>query len=125
MHGQRLFVREIDASDTSVLRDFLGRHADPASTIPARGLLGKLVGNLVAVMSISVTADAIRIEDIIVAKELRRKQIGRIMVGEALQLAKKIDRSRLEVDDGGTAIEFFQHVGFVRDGSRLVMRVGS
>src|SRR4051812_40247096 len=111
MRGQRLFVRDIEASDHTAVRDFLAIHSDRHSGTPARGLLGKLVGDLVAVMSISVTADSIRIVDLTVAKELRRKQIGRVMVSEALQLAKKIDRQRLEVDDGGPAVEFFRHVG--------------
>ena len=123
MRGQRLFVRPIDASDASAISAFFAIHADRPLEIPARGLLGKLVGDLVAVMSLSITADSIRIDDLTVAKELRRKRIGRVMVNEALQLAKKIDRSRLELDDAATAIEFFQHVGFVRDGSQWVMRV--
>ena len=123
MRGQRLFVRTIDTSDTSAVRDFLARHSERPLQVPARGLLGKLVGDLVAVMSISITAESVRIEDITVAKELRRKRIGRVMVSEALQLAKKIDRSRLEVDDGGNAIEFFRHVGFEQEGSGWVMRV--
>lgn len=123
MRGQRLFVRQIEASDHSAVRDFLALHSDHPSEIPARGLLGKLVGDLVAVMSISVTADSIRIVDITVAKELRRKRIGRVMVSEALQLAKKIDRPRLEVDDGGPAVEFFRHVGFEQEGTQWVKRV--
>jgi ribosomal protein S18 acetylase RimI-like enzyme len=123
MRGQRLFVRAIGASDRAAVRDFLARHSERHLDSPARGLLGKLVGDLVAVMSISVTAESIRIDDITVAKELRRKRIGRVMVTEALQLAKQIDRSSLEVDDGGPAIEFFRHVGFEQEGSRWVKRV--
>src|SRR4051812_5963836 len=115
MRGQRLFVRPIEDADHSAVRDFLAVHCDRQSEIPARGLLGKLVGDLVAVMSISVTADSIRIVNLTVAKELRRKRIGRVMVSEALQLAKKIDRLRLEVDDGGPAVEFFRHVGFEQE----------
>jgi len=123
MRGQRLFVRPIDASDTAAITAFLARHGERQLEIPARGLLGKLVGDLVAVMSISITADSVRIDDLTVATELRRKRIGRVMVNEALQLAKKIDRSRLEVDDAGAAIGFFRQVGFVQDGSQWVMRV--
>ena len=123
MRGQRLFVRPIDASDAPDVAMFLARHSERRAGNPARGLLGKLVGDLVAVMSISITADSVRIDDLTVAKEFRRKRIGRVMVSEALQLAKKIDRQRLEVDDASTAIEFFRHVGFVQDGSQWVMRV--
>ena len=123
MRGQRLFVRPIDESDSAAVAAFLAQHAAPPFQIPARGLLGKLVGDLVAVMSISITADSIRIDDLTVAKEFRRKRIGRVMVTEALQLAKKIDRERLEVDDASAAIEFFRQVGFVQDGGQWVMRV--
>ena len=124
MKGQRLFVRPIDASDAADIRAFLDKHCDRPPGIPARGLLGKLLGDLVAVMSLSITADSVRIDDLTVARDLRRKRIGRVMVGEALQLAKKLDRERLEVDDGTTSIAFFQHVGFVSEDKQWVMRVG-
>ena len=124
MKGQRLFVRAIESSDSNAVGAFLSHHCERRVEVPARGLLGKLVGDLVAVMSVSFTADSIRIDDLTVAKELRRKRIGRVMVGEALLLAKNSGRERLEVDDNGAAIEFFQHVGFVREGSQWVMRVG-
>ena len=122
MRGQRLFVRAIDAADAPAVRDFLARHSERPLEIPARGLLGKLVGDLVAVMSVSITADSLRIDDITVAKELRRKRIGRVMVTEALQLAKTFDRSRLEVDDDNIAAGFFRQVGFDKEGSRWVLR---
>ena len=124
MKGQRLFVRTIEPADSNAVGVFLARNCERGLEVPARGLLGKLVGDLVAVMSVSLTADSLRILDLTVAKELRRKQIGRVMVSEALQLAKNSGRNRIEVDDNGAAIEFFQHVGFVREGSQWVMRVG-
>jgi GNAT superfamily N-acetyltransferase len=124
MRGQRLFVRALEASDSDDVRAFLAQHSNRAVEVPARGLLGKIVGNLVAVMSISITADAVRIDDLTVAKELRRKRIGRFMVREALQLAKQMDRGQVAVDDGGSAGEFFRRVGFVSDGPRMVLRVG-
>lgn len=124
MRGQRLFVREIQPYDSDAVRAFLAQHASRDIPIPARGLLGRLVGDLVAVMAISITADSMRIDDLTVAKELRRKRIGRVMVGEALRLARQMRRKELTVDDPDGAIEFFQHVGFVSDGPRMVMRVG-
>ena len=72
MRGQRLFVRALEASDNDDVRAFLAQHSNRAVEVPARGLLGKIVGNLVAVMSISITADAVRIDDLTVAKELRQ-----------------------------------------------------
>jgi hypothetical protein len=46
------------------------------------------------------------------------------MVGEALQLAKQMNHTQLAVDDPDGAAGFFQRVGFVSEGPRLVMRVG-
>jgi GNAT superfamily N-acetyltransferase len=124
VRGQRLFVRSIQPSDAGEVHAFLARHSAGIDSIPARGLLGKLVGDLVAVMAISITADSVRIDDLTVASGLRRKRIGRVMVGEALQLAKQMNHKQLAVDDPRGAIEFFRHVGFVSEGPRLVMRVG-
>jgi GNAT superfamily N-acetyltransferase len=124
MRGQTLFVRSIEASDRDDVRAFLARHSRRGLEIPAHGLLGKVVGDLVAVLAISLTADSVRIDDLTVATELRRERIGRFMVGEALKLAKTIDRQQLAVDDGGDVVEFFRRVGFVPEGTRMVMRVG-
>ena len=73
------------------------QHGD-ASAVPECGLVGKLVGELVAVMSIRVTGDAIRIEDLLVAPELRRKRIGRVMLEELSGLAAKMERDWLIAD---------------------------
>jgi GNAT superfamily N-acetyltransferase len=115
LRGQRLFVRPIETADHSDVCAFLSGH-DGAAAAPESGLIGKLVGNLVAVLSMRVTADAIRIDDLVVARELRRKQIGRIMLKELADLAAKMERDWLIVErsDGR---EFLRHVGFVeRDG---------
>ncbi len=122
MRGQRLFVRPIEPSDRDAVRAFLAsadRQDCPSST-PACGLLGKLLGDIVAVVVIEITPDALRIENVIVARELRRKWIGRAMMREVEQLAAKMDRRRVVVDDAGDAHEFFRRVGFVSEGSRWV-----
>ncbi|MGZ7032195.1 MAG: GNAT family N-acetyltransferase [Thermoanaerobaculia bacterium] len=123
MRGQLLFIRALEASDGDDIRAFLAQHSNRSVEVPARGLLGKVVGDLVAVMSISITDDSIHIDDLTVATELRRKRIGRFMVREALQVAKQMDRSQVAVDDECGAEGFFQRVGFVSDGTRMVMRV--
>ena len=107
MRGQRLFIRPIDPADHDLVRAFLRR-----AEVPAYGLLAKLVGELVAVIAIDITPDAVRIEDIVVASDLRRKRIGRALIGEVAQLAAKMDRARLVVTDACEADEFFRRVGF-------------
>ena len=121
LRGQRLFVRPIEAADGEAVQAFLAAHGDGMRP-PATGLIGKLVGNLVAVLSMDVTADAIRIDDLIVARELRRKQIGRVMLRELAELAAKMERDWLVVERGDGR-EFLRRVGFVEDGARMVRKV--
>ncbi|PYQ32119.1 MAG: hypothetical protein DMF56_03205 [Acidobacteria bacterium] len=96
-----------------------------SSDATACGLLGKLLGDIVAVVEMELTADALRVRDILVARELRRKRIGRVMMREVEQLAVKMDRRRLIVDDACGAQEFFRRVGFEAEGARWVRVVGS
>ena len=126
MRGLRLFIRPIEPSDQPALTAFLARNrvdasiSGPAPAPPAWGLLGKLLGDVVAVVALDVTEDAVRIDDILVAGELRRKWIGRVMLREVEQLAARLDRHRVVVDNAGDAREFFRRVGFESEGERWV-----
>jgi ribosomal protein S18 acetylase RimI-like enzyme len=123
VRGLRLFVRPIEATDHSALRAFYSKqgNADESRiTTPAWGLLGKLLGDVVAVVSLDITDDALRVEDLTVARELRRKWIGRVMMREVEQLAVKMDRRRIVVEHAGDAQEFFRRVGFQSEGVRWV-----
>ena len=111
MRGQRLFIRPIESGDAEEVRRFFAeneKHSDP----PPLGLIGKLVGNLVAVLAMEITDDSVRIDDLFVARELRRKRIGRIMVDELAKLTRKIDRDRIVVAPPADVRGFFQRVGF-------------
>jgi GNAT superfamily N-acetyltransferase len=123
MRGLRLFVRPIEDADHGAVGEFLSAHAGRPAGIPAHGLLGKLLGDIVAVVAIDVTPDAIRIDDILVARDLRKKRIGRVMLNELATLAAKLDRKRLTVEDARDAQEFFRHVGFRSEGERWVRDV--
>lgn len=121
MRGLRLYVRPIDSADSPAVSAFLSRHASDASgPPPAWGLLGKLLGDIVAVVALEITDDALRVDDIVVARELRRKRIGRAMLREVEQLAAKFDRRRVVVENAGEAEEFFRRVGFVSEGERWI-----
>jgi GNAT superfamily N-acetyltransferase len=118
-----LFVRPIEAGDGDAVRAFLGRHAASAG-VPQCGLIGKLVGELVAVLSMDVTEREIRINDLVVAPELRRKRIGRVMLNELEQLAAKLERPWI-VADAPRMEEFLLRVGFEKDGEQMRRRVAT
>jgi GNAT superfamily N-acetyltransferase len=119
LRGLRLFVRPVEPSDRDALAAFYEKEGAPAA-IPACGLLGKLLGEIVATVAFEVTADALRIDDLFVARELRRKWIGRVMLRELEQLALKLERPILVVDDDRGVAEFFRRVGFVNEGKQWV-----
>ena len=124
MRGQKLFTRPIEAADSAGIERFL--HAETGvEAVPACGLLGKLLGELVAVIGFSITGDAIEIDTIVVAAALRRKRIARFMLGEVESIAAKMDRRRLVVNDAAGADEFFRRVGFEREGARWIREVRS
>ncbi len=122
MKGQRLFVRPIDSGDTAAITAFLSQ-SGACGPPPACGLVGKLVGELVAVLAMEVTETAIRVDDLVVAPELRRKRIGRVMMNELHALAAKMDRTRIEAPRGRSD-EFLQRVGFREEGTKWVKVVG-
>ncbi|HEV8659339.1 MAG TPA: GNAT family N-acetyltransferase [Thermoanaerobaculia bacterium] len=124
MRGQRLFIRPIETGDHDAVGRFLQAQTGSAQ-VPACGLLGKLVGDLVSVVAMQITADSIQIDDIVVAEELRRKRIGRVMLDEVEQIAAKMDRPRITVEDRQSVSEFFRRVGFQREGARWIRQVKS
>jgi ribosomal protein S18 acetylase RimI-like enzyme len=121
MRGLRLFVRPIESADRAEVDAFLERH--PPGTTPALGLLGKLLGEVVAVAALELTPGGLRLRNLVVAEHLRRKWIGRVMVREVGQFAEKLEQRSVVVEDAGSAAEFFRRVGFERDGERWVLRV--
>lgn len=73
-----------------------------------------------AVVALEITDDALRVVDVTVSRELRKKWIGRVMMREVEQLAVKMDRRRIVVEDARDAQEFFRRVGFESEGERWV-----
>jgi N-acetylglutamate synthase-like GNAT family acetyltransferase len=124
MRGQRLFIRPIDSADHEVVVHFLQEQSGLAD-VPSCGLIGKLLGKLVAVVAMEITPDAIRIDNIVVDRELRRKRIGRVMLDEVEQIAAKMDRSRLIVGESAARHEFFSRVGFESEGATWIRQVRS
>jgi GNAT superfamily N-acetyltransferase len=111
VRGQRLFIRSIDGQDHEQVRAFFATHGH-TGPVPTDGLLGKLVGDVVAVVATQLTDDGVRIDDLFVAPDLRRKRVGRFMIDELARIAANMQREWLIVEDAGPAAEFWQRVGF-------------
>lgn len=109
MKGQKLFVRPLDAADAEALRQFAARYGGDAA--PRAGLIGKLVGDLAAVLTMELESEAIRVVDLVVAEELRRKRVARVMLDELAAVAAKMDRDWLLADV--VHKPFLLRVGFV------------
>jgi N-acetylglutamate synthase-like GNAT family acetyltransferase len=117
--GQKLFVRPIEATDADAVRAFAAQHGGSPDT--RSGLLGKLVGELVSVLAMDVEGDAVRVVDLVVAEELRRKRIGRGMLNELAALATKLERNWLIADVKHA--EFLRRVGFTEEQGVMKRRV--
>jgi GNAT superfamily N-acetyltransferase len=117
--GQRLFVRPIETADAGAVRAFAAQYG--GSPEPRLGLLGKLVGELVSVLSMEIEEDAVRVVGLVVAEELRRKRIGRVMLNELAALAAKLERQWLVADVANA--EFLRHVGFIEENGLMRRRV--
>jgi GNAT superfamily N-acetyltransferase len=82
------------------------------------------LGELVAVMAIDLSeANGIRVDELLVVPELRRKRIGRVMINELEALAAKMERDWLIADAAEGGRDFLRRVGFVEEGTRMVRRV--
>jgi len=118
--GQNLFVRPIEAADADALRHFAAQNGGP--TAATSGLIGKLVGDVAAVLSMQLEEDGIRVLDLVVAEPLRRKRVGRVMLNELAALAAKLERQWLVADVENAA--FLEKVGFVNVDGVMKRRVG-
>lgn len=111
----------METGDTAAVREFLARES-PGSVLPASALVGKLVGDLVAVLAMEITQDSVAIRDLVVARDVRLKRIGRFMIDELHALAAKMDRDSVIVECTVPS-GFLQRVGFADEGGRMVRRV--
>jgi N-acetylglutamate synthase-like GNAT family acetyltransferase len=121
MRGLRLFVRPIEDADHDVLKGFLA--VQEPGLVPPMGLVGKLLGEVVALAALELEGEEIRIDRLIVARDLRRKRVGRIMMLEVEKLARAMDRRRIVAGPQCSADEFFRRVGFQEDEGRWVKAV--
>lgn len=87
-------------------------------------MIGKVVGELVAVFGTSVEAGEMRLEVAVVDPALRQKRIGRFMLAELEKLARNLDVAAIVVDRAAGGEEFLRRCGFESDGVRWSRRIG-
>lgn len=122
MRGQVLFTRPIEPADHDALASFLESHS-AGTPVPETGLIGKLVGNLVALAGTQITPDSVRLTHIVVKPDLRRKQVARLMLNDLEQLAANIGRRWIVVSSSPGTEEFLRRVGFEREGVEWIREV--
>jgi GNAT superfamily N-acetyltransferase len=122
--GQRLFVRPIDESDRSDIAEFLAREA-PDCPQPDSGLIGKLVGDLVAVAGTSTREEEVTLELVVVAERLRRKWIGRVLIDALATPAGPSPQRWLVARKEESTLAFLRRIGFRDRGNSLVRRIES
>lgn len=86
MKGQKLFVRLASTDDHEGIARF---HSEHLSAVPSgsSALVGKLVGRIVAHLTYTTEGEIVVIEQILVARDLRRRRVGRFMIAELERLA--------------------------------------
>lgn len=112
----------MEITDSEPVRRFLETESAGAP-LPDTALLGKLLGSIIALVAIEITADSILIRNLVVAHDLRRKRVARMMLMELDSLAAKMDRDWLVFGCSAPA-DFLKRVGFDDEGRRMVRRVG-
>lgn len=118
LRGQRLYIRPITPADLAELRRL---KSAPDLALPPQGIVGKLVGDTVALATFSITAASeLQIDEVFVEPRLRRKRVGRLMIAELEAIAARLECDFLVVAHQCEAREFFSRVGFGE--SRSVLR---
>jgi GNAT superfamily N-acetyltransferase len=122
MKGQKLFVRPADPADENALRAFYASEEceAPAELAVSPGLVGKLVGEIVAHVVTSREADRVVIRHIYVTKHLRVKRIGRVMITAALAAAAREGALAVAADVACQAAPFFLRMEFAVENGWLV-----
>lgn len=114
MKGQTLFVRAVVPEDSASLGQFCEGNSEALELRPGPALIGKLVGELVAHLSYTVLDDErIRLDWLLVAAPMRRKQVGRGMITELEAVARTLGARTIELRRQCQADEFFRKLGFV------------
>jgi len=117
MRGLKLLIRPLASDDQQALSEFYQQEAAREPNQDEVSLVAKLLGRIVAHATARPERDELRISSIYVARELRRKGIGRAVAIQLQQIAADSGTSSVVVA-AGTTIQFFKSLGFIeRDGT--------
>ena len=122
--GQHLYVRPIVNADRTAIAEFLAREA-PECDPPAEGVIGKLVGDLVAVAGTSRHDDEVILEVVVVANSLRRKRIGRVLIDALATCVASPSPRWLVARKEESTVAFLRRLGFHDRGDSIVRRIES
>ncbi len=122
MKGQTLFIRPIEPADREDVRTFLLRHGQ-GSAETRSGILAKLVGDLVAVLTMDQGEGDIELHQLAVREDLRRKRIGGLMLNELERIAVASGHQQLRTRASPLNRPFLEKAGFVEEGDFMVRRV--
>jgi ribosomal protein S18 acetylase RimI-like enzyme len=73
-------------------------------------------GRIVGFATTRVVANYFELDDLFVDPEWMRRGVGADLIGDASAIARSQGVARIEVVANGHALEFYEAVGFVRDG---------
>jgi GNAT superfamily N-acetyltransferase len=121
MKGIRLFIRPLTSDDSPRLLSFWSAEGRPGAP-PRDGLIGFLLGDLVVSLAFEDEGEALRITDVWVARNLRRKRVARAMVEELDALARRRGATRLLVRPSEEFIDAFRRLGFADAGDGMLVR---
>jgi GNAT superfamily N-acetyltransferase len=126
-------LRDADPDDLEVLRDIFRRAAlsnegdrpillaNPDAlefSLPPLGRSRVVVaddGRIVGFATPLVEGDAIELEDLFVDPDWMRRGVGRALVSDAMELARRRAVSRIEVTANPHALSFYEKTGFIAD----------
>lgn len=123
MKGQKLFVRTVISADVPDLSRFYEEEGIAAQGLGRDGLLAKLVGGIVAHASWVTAGDQLRLDHFYVARELRRKRIGRGILGEIEKLAAGMHCRVIVADEKCDLRRFLLSAGYELVDDRIEKRL--
>jgi GNAT superfamily N-acetyltransferase len=123
MKGQKLFVRTVISADVPDLSRFYEKEGATPPDLQSGGILAKLVGGIVAHASWVTAGDQLRLDHFYVARELRRKRIGRGLLSEIEKLAAGMHCRAIVADRDCAVRRFLFDAGYVLNNEQIEKRL--